>query len=226
MFAWKDSIKKVLEPPLPGEKAQELMAPNIRLTGSWSGDRVNARDSSVLILVYPTHHNIVVPFIQRPDYQGVHGGQVSLPGGKCEGTDGSFWETALRETREELGIDTSKIEFLGQLSQIYIPNSNFIVSPQVGFLPSRPVFNPNHYEVSEVFEVSVMDFFKPMKVKRFEKIINGLNLEAPYFDANGKQIWGATAMMLSELIEAFRQKAPDWISALHSGNAHIAQEFL
>lgn len=226
MFAWKNSIIKALEPPLPGEQAQKLMAPSVRFTEKHPLNKENAKYSSVLILVYPTHHNIVVPFIQRPDYPGVHGGQISLPGGKCESEDGSFWETALRETREELGIDTSRIEFLGELSHIYIPNSNYIVSPQVGFLCQRPVFNPNHFEVAEIFEVSVKDFFLPQKIKRFEKEINAHKLVAPYFDANGKQIWGATAMILSEMIEAFRQKAPDWINALHSCNVHIAQESL
>lgn len=226
MFAWKDSIKKALEPPLPGEGAHALMAPSVRFTENSSESRGHPRYSSVLVLIYPTHHNIVVPFIQRPNYQGAHGGQVSLPGGKCENDDGSFWETALRETREEFGIDTSQIEYLGALSQIYIHNSNYIVAPQVGFLPARPAFNPNPFEVSEVFEVSVRDFFQPVKIKRFERNVNGHQLEAPYFDVNGKQIWGATAMILSELIEAFKQKAPQWINALHSGNAHIAQESL
>lgn len=222
IFAWKESIKKALQPPLPGEGAQLLMAPSVRLTGHGSVDRAQARYSSVLILIYPTHHHIRVPFIQRPDYPGIHGGQVSLPGGKCELDDSSFWETALRETREELGIDTSEIEFLGELSQIYIPNSNYIVAPQVGFLPARPVFNPNPYEVAELFEVSVKDFFQPLKIRTFERKVNGQALTAPYFDVNGKQIWGATAMMLSELIEAFKERSPDWLSALHSGSAHTA----
>lgn len=224
IFAWKDSIKRALQPPLPGEGAQSLMAPSVRFTGNCVVDRNQARYSSVLILIYPTHHHILVPFIQRPEYPGIHGGQVSLPGGKCEPEDQSFWETALRETREELGIDTTDIEFLGELSQIYIPNSNYIVAPQVGFLPARPVFHPNPYEVAEVFEVSVKDFFQPLKIKRFEKRVNGQPLTAPYFDVNGKQIWGATAMMLSELIEAFKQRSPGWLSALHSGSAHTAPE--
>lgn len=223
MFAWKNSIKKALEPPLPGEDAQLIMAPNIRFTGSCLVNRNKALYSSVLILIYPTHHNIVVPFIQRPDYPGVHGGQICLPGGKCESSDGTFWATALRETQEEFGIEVSDIEFLGELSQIYIPNSNYIVSPQVGFLPSRPVFNPNSFEVSEVFEVSVRDFFQPLKIKKFKRSVNGNIIEAPYFDANGRQIWGATAMILSEMIEAFRQRSSDWLNALHSCNVHIAQ---
>lgn len=224
MNTWKNSIKQALEPPLPGDKAHELMSPNVRFTGSEPFEKEKARLSSVLILIYPTHHNIVVPFIQRPDYQGAHGGQICLPGGKCEKEDNSFWETALRETREELGIDTTEVEFLGELSTIYIPNSNFMVSPQVGFLPHRPVFNPNHFEVAEIFEVSVGDFFQPKKIKKFVRKVNDINLEAPYFDAKGKQIWGATAMILSELIEAFRLRAPNWINALHSCNVHISQE--
>ncbi len=226
MFTWKSSIIKALQPPLPGERAQNLMAPSVRFTGSEPVNRQNARLSSVLILIYPTHLNIVVPFMQRPNYKGAHGGQISLPGGKCEGYDGSFWETALRETREELGIDTSNVEYMGELSMIYVHNSNYYVSPQVGFLPSRPVYNPNHFEVSEIFEVSVREFFLPQNVKKFSKTENGFNLEAPYFDAKGRQIWGATAMILSEFIEAFRQKAPDWLNALHSCNVHISQESL
>lgn len=224
MSGWKETLKKALEFPLPGEKAQELMAPTVRYTGNGVPDQSKARDSSVLILLYPHHQRLYIPFIQRPDYNGVHGGQISLPGGKCETFDNNKWETALRETHEELGIDTSDIEYMGVLTPLYIPNSNFIVHPYVGHLPRQPIFNPSPFEVKEVLEISIQTLFKEADSQNIVvKNINGHEIQAPCFESNGSKIWGATAMILSELNIVFRKHMPRWANALHSYNAHIAQ---
>lgn len=223
MLSWKTSLRNALKPPLPGKAAQEMMAPSERLRRYNPGDASEAIRSSVLILLYPSEEGLKIPFIQRPLYQGPHSGQISLPGGKCEKTDKNNWETALRETREELGISTEAIEHLGELTEIYIPNSHFFVSPQVGYIHQNLHFNPSPFEVSEVIEASAHHLLtQPFKTKTIHHI-QGITIEAPYYDANGKHIWGATAMILSELIEVFKAKAPYWANALRSCNAHTAR---
>jgi 8-oxo-dGTP pyrophosphatase MutT (NUDIX family) len=224
MTNWKESVKKALEPPLPGLPAQELMEPTVRFTGTHYPDPSLARQSSVLILIYPSPKGFCIPFIQRPDYAGAHGGQISLPGGKRELSDTSNWGTALRETNEELGIPIENIEFLGELSPLFIPNSNYIVYPEVGCLGETPEFYPSQFEVSEVIEVPVKTFCSASNIKRFSRTINGRTIEAPYFDVEGRIIWGATAMIMSELIVAFRERAPRWANALHFCSAHTFQE--
>ncbi len=226
MLSWKTSLRKALKPPLPGLAAQEKMAPSVRLRRHDPGDATEAIQSSVLILLYPSEEGLKIPFIQRPLYQGPHSGQISLPGGKREKEDQNNWETALRETREELGINTDSIEHIGELTQIYIPNSHFFVSPQVGYIHKNLHFNPSPFEVSEVIEASAHHLLtQPIKTKKIHHI-QGITIEAPYYDANGKHIWGATAMILSELIEVFKARSPYWANALRSCNAHTSQESL
>lgn len=200
-----EKLKHLLEGPLPGEPAHELMSPSVRHTGTRMPDSSRARLSSVLILFFPKEGQWFMPFIQRPVYDGVHSGQISFPGGKCEESDLDYCATALRETHEEIGIDPANIEVLGELTPLYIPNSNFYVYPQVGWMKHEPVFIPDPTEVDEVIEVPVDVLLKVENVRRFSKEINGISLTAPYFDADGRRIWGATAMMLSEMLELLRR---------------------
>ncbi|HBG86502.1 MAG TPA: coenzyme A pyrophosphatase [Marinilabiliaceae bacterium] len=223
MPSWKASIKKALMPPLPGAAAHAMMAPR---PNQALGSRHNKEDgvqSSVLILLYPTREGIKIPFIQRPVYQGYHSGQISLPGGKNEDYDGNDWEAALRETREELGIDTEAVEYLGQLTRIYIDRSNYFVNPQVGYIAAMPAFKPDVKEVAEVIEVKLIDLAIQSKMTEQMQHPSGISVEVPYYDAGGKHIWGATAMIISELIETLNERLPDWVSALHSYNAHISR---
>jgi 8-oxo-dGTP pyrophosphatase MutT (NUDIX family) len=226
MVSWKTSLRNALKPPLPGLAAQEKMAPSERLKRYNPEEPSKAINSSVLILLYPSEQGLRIPFIQRPLYQGPHSGQISLPGGKCEKTDKNNWETALRETREELGICTDIVEYIGELTQIYIPNSHYYVSPQVGYIHKNLQFNPSPFEVSEVIEASAQQLLvQPYQIKKIHHI-QGITIEAPFYDVNGKHIWGATAMILSELIEIIKTKAPYCANALRSCNAHTAQESL
>ena len=203
MKSIKELLIKALQPPLPGDAAQMLMAPKFRGEKNFFADD-NPIPGSVLILFYPTPKGICIPFIQRPEYEGAHSGQISFPGGKYEKEDASYWETAIRETHEELGIETDKIEKIGLLTSLYIPVSNYIVTPHVGFLEKMPSFNPNPDEVSEIIEVPVNHFFSPANIKHFNGKRNGIQYDFPYYDVAGKSIWGATAMILSELMEIIK----------------------
>ena len=201
MTKFIEILKEQLKSELPGEKAHKIMAPNTRFTGSVMPDKEIAKASAVLILIYPKNGSLHIPFILRPEYDGAHSGQVSLPGGKAEPNDPDISYTALRETYEEIGIDISRMNLLGRLSEIYIPNSNFVVHPFIGYLSQTPTFTPDPFEVQSVIEADLYDLLQPETVSVFEKEKNGHHIIAPYFNIENNKIWGATAMIISEFKE-------------------------
>ena len=141
---------------------------------------------------------IYFPLMLRPNYNGVHGGQISLPGGKKEEKDRSFAATAIREAEEEIGVKSNEITVLGQLSELYVMASNFKVIPVVGYTESQPMFIPNPYEVEAIIEASIDELMNPEIIKSTTLNVRGFELETPYFDFSGNVVWGATAMILSE----------------------------
>lgn len=199
-----DALKHLLSGPLPGKEAQDLMSPSIRSTGHQVGNPADARPGSVLILLYQREGQWMIPFIQRPVYDGVHSGQISFPGGKCEENDEGYFFTALRETEEEIGILPEEVEFLGALTPLYIPNSNFFVYPFVGWMDKSPIFNPDPTEVDEIIEMPLKKLLDKRYVKTFSERINDTMLSAPYYEAGHRKIWGATAMILSEILEVLK----------------------
>jgi 8-oxo-dGTP pyrophosphatase MutT (NUDIX family) len=214
-------LKEHLQSDLPGLYAQNKMSPSVRFTGKIPPSNKLTRESSVLILLYPKDNEIFIPFIQRPTYNGVHSGQVSLPGGKQEPTDSNLLQTALRETNEEIGINIEDINIIGKLSHIHIPNSNFNVWPYVGYTTITPIFFPDPIEVKSIIEAPLHKLLKPTTIEFFERKINGHTIKAPYFNINNYQIWGATAMIVSELIDIIQNNN---LIASDSYNAHNAQE--
>ena len=196
-----------LQEKLPGFEAQKLMAPSIR-------DRLIERmkscttpkDSSVLILIYPKNKKLYTVFIQRQKYDGVHSGQISFPGGKYENTDDSLYDTALRETNEEIGVKPSDIKILGCLSELYVPPSNINVLPVVAFMNKTPIFNIDKNEVYKVLEIS-LDKLLDKNIICNKEVLTSENskLDVPCYYYNGHIIWGATAMIISEFIEIIRK---------------------
>lgn len=158
-----------------------------------------ARQSAVMLLLYPHLDQMHTSLIIRPEYEGVHSGQIALPGGAMEAEDLDLMATALRETEEEIGLSPTQVEVLGALSEIYIPPSNFLVQPFVGLTPSRPNFIPDPREVAGVLEVPVADLLLEGAIrKRSITLRDGLRLKVDCFELGGKVVWGATAMMLAE----------------------------
>jgi 8-oxo-dGTP pyrophosphatase MutT (NUDIX family) len=195
-------FQKQLSLPLPGRDAQLKMASAMRNRElGFSYDTSTATKSSVLISFYPDKGKLITVFILRQTYDGVHSGQVSFPGGRMEPEDISLVQTALREAQEEVNIDSGKVKIIGTLSELFIPPSNFIVLPVIGFLEERPDLKPDISEVSEIIEADLSFLFDDSRIKQKTIEINGHKIEAPYFDVHGKVIWGATAMILSELKE-------------------------
>ena len=114
--------------------------------------------------------------------------------------------TALREIEEEIGIKPDKIEIIGRLTDIYVPPSNFLISVFVGYLAEKPIFNPDEREVAEVIEADFDDFFEPdvIQEKEFSVPSNNYSVKAPYYKVNNADIWGASAMVMTELLDLIK----------------------
>lgn len=184
---------------LPGEKAQFQMAPSYRGRITSSGEPV---DAAVLALLYPSAFGgkLNLVFIKRNEYDGPHSAQISFPGGARDAGDLSLEDTAIRETREEVGIG-GKIELLGSLTPLHIPVSNFMVYPKVGWMEETPEFNPDPSEVQYVVEASLDSLLDPSNQESETLYHHEMPVEAPYYRVGEEKIWGATAMILSELLE-------------------------
>ena len=166
----------------------------------------NARLGAVLILFYPKETGIHTVLIQRPTYDGVHSAQVAFPGGKKEEDDSTLTETALREAEEEVGINAGVVTVAGALTKLYIPPSNFLVTPVVGFCESKPLFIPQQTEVDEIVEVDLATLTNEKLIN--EKVIHlqqNISLHVKYYDLYGKTVWGATAMMIAEMNELLKR---------------------
>lgn len=204
----KELLSKAFQDPLPGMDAHLHMSPlpvDMRRFSPKIPD--NHRKSAVLLLFFPEDGKGFFPLIKRPVYPGVHSGQVALPGGKVEPNDPDVYFTALREAEEEIGIEAGKVEVLGRLSDLYIPTSNFLVSPVVGILAETPYLVPEQKEVARIIRTEVSSIFQPQIRKRTQLDLGGgLRLETPYFEIDGEIVWGATAMILSELIHLLEGK--------------------
>lgn len=201
------AIEEQLKKPLPGRRAHLKMASLARIQGLMNLIQPeNAVQSSVLILLYPLDMEIGLVLMRRPDYNGIHSGQISFPGGKYEDDDKSLIYTALREAKEEIGIDPVLVQILGQLTELYIPPSNFIVTPVVGYMPFRPKFKADPKEVAAVIEIRISDLLNKSNIqKKKMKLRHGFSLKVPSFFIDGNIIWGATAMILSEFCIIIRE---------------------
>lgn len=195
-------LERAFRSPLPGKSAHMNMSPiPVDMRRFETVLQSDHRKSGVLILFYPDKKGPYFPLIKRPEYVGFHSGQVAFPGGKMELGDKDIVQTALREAEEEIGVDRSQVQVLGRLSDLYIPTSNFLVSPVIGFLEKRPDFIPEVKEVARVIQTELPLLFSPeIKKRKVLALGPNLNLDTPYFEIDGEVVWGATAMILSELI--------------------------
>lgn len=194
-------LKERLQMPLPGMETQLRMAPITRLKDlKKMKSPADALQSAVLVIFFPQNGEIRLLLIRRAVDDTVHSGQISFPGGKKEVSDADLQQTALRETFEEIGISSVDISIIGSLSKLYIPPSNFDVYPFVGYISSQPKLSSN-YEVEKVISASLSEFTQTDSIQ-FKTIRgrDGKLYEVPCYIVQDEIIWGATAMMLSELI--------------------------
>lgn len=200
------SLKTISAKELGGLKAHSKLVPGFRQQ-QIKNYKVNThtRRAAVLALFYPDSLGDTRFLLTlRASYKGTHSAQVSFPGGKTEPQDKSLAATALREANEEVGVETSAIRLIRELTDVYIPPSNFLVTPFIGVLDKAPVFKANH-EVDKLVEVLYTDLLDDtlIQFKNLEQIA-GIQSEIPYFNFNGEVVWGATAMIISEIRELFK----------------------
>jgi 8-oxo-dGTP pyrophosphatase MutT (NUDIX family) len=194
-------MRQRLQEPLPGLGAQERMMGRVVSMPPKVPD--NARPSAVLCLLYPHFDDLHLLLMKRKEDKGAHSAQVSFPGGRFEQSDLDLATTALREANEEVGVDPVAVDLIGALTPLYIPVSNFQVFPYVGYLPQRPAFTPNPDEVSYIIETPLGDLLHDTRKTTTDvssPAMPGLirNVKAYRLD-DGTIIWGATAMIISEL---------------------------
>jgi 8-oxo-dGTP pyrophosphatase MutT (NUDIX family) len=196
-----NNLKNRLAIELPGMEAHRQLAPVHRvlknpvdlLPGEY-------KPSAVMILLYRNAEgDWMFPLIQRLAYDGVHGGQMALPGGKQEKTDLNLQQTALRECVEEIGVQ-GEIQFLGKLSPLFIPVSEYLVQPYVSYLEQdEPVFKAQVTEVEAVYSVKLRELLNDQNLNQGSIKVKDYSLLTPYFLLESKQVWGATAMILNEM---------------------------
>jgi 8-oxo-dGTP pyrophosphatase MutT (NUDIX family) len=156
-------------------------------------------------LVYPKNHIAHLALIVRNTYPGVHSSQISFPGGKAELQDKTLEITALRETEEEVGVPMNKVKIIRQCSEIYIPPSNFLVTPYLGFSKENLQFVPNPEEVQRVLELPIHQLLDDETIVNTKMTTSyATDIDVPAFQVENFLIWGATAMILSELKELFK----------------------
>ena len=203
---FKNKIAILQTNTLGGLEVQFRLAPKMRLQYDAASIQANnPRKASVLALFYPnTEGEACFLLTQRALYKGTHSAQISFPGGKIDKTDKNLKKAALRETFEEVGVLESSINVIRELTDVYIPPSNFLVTPFIGFVDKRPVFDLN-YEVDKVIEVLVSDLLNDSNITSIKMSTSYMdNVNIPCFKLNDYIVWGATAMILSEIKELLK----------------------
>lgn len=196
-----EKLQHDLRAELPGRAAQYQMAPRPRHGDlPYDAAPLTARHSGVLILFYPYQDAVYLPLILRPTYNGVHSGQVGFPGGGQESQDADLIETALREAYEEIGVHPTSVTVLGQLSPLYVFASNNLVHPTVAWIDERPSFHPDPHEVALLIETPLADLLNLANRRLETWQLRDRTAEVPFFHIQEQTVWGATAMILSELL--------------------------
>jgi 8-oxo-dGTP pyrophosphatase MutT (NUDIX family) len=205
-MAWIDDLRGKLEGPLPGRAAQYKMASARRLEelGDAPVPPDDARVACVLHLLHYADGAWRTVLIERtPNPRDRHSGQISFPGGRVEPTDLSLEAVALREAEEEVGVPSEQVELLGRLTELYIPVSNFVVYPFVGLLHGTAGFRPQPGEVEHILRPG-MEVFLDHHSRKVTDVAVGQGIkirDVPYFDVEGRVVWGATAMIMNEFLE-------------------------
>lgn len=198
-----ESVSKIKNIPLPAEASQFKMSPPFRkeLIETYRERMVHAKKAGVLALFYPDlKEKTRLVLILRKTYKGVHSAQIGFPGGKLEPQDQNLQMTAIRETYEEVGVKQDMVTVIKEMTQVYIPPSNFYVQPFIGISTLTPTFKKQDEEVEDIVEVLLEHLLdETTVVTRSVATSYNREVEVPAFNLNGHVVWGATAMMLSEI---------------------------
>ena len=206
MRGFVELLKAEIKKGLPGTEVQWQMASSDRMVRNFPREPgPDAKVAAVLILLFPEKGSVHTVLMQRPEYKGVHGGQISFPGGKKESSDKDIIQTALREANEETGLIQDEINVIDTLTPLFIPVSNTVVTPVVAWTKDKPDFRHHPGEVVFLFDAEISKLLDPLIIRTKPMEIHGEMLSVRYFDYDGRVIWGATAMMLHELLTIIRR---------------------
>lgn len=201
-------VPKILKESLPAIDAHAKMVPPERLESLYNQSFSNLipRRAAVLMLLYPKQNMTHLALIVRNSYPGVHSSQIAFPGGKVENFDIDLADTALRETEEEIGVAKEKVKVVRAFSEVYIPPSNYLVSPFLGFSKTELQFILCPDEVSGIIELPLIDFLDESIIVNVAMSTSyATNISVPAFQIGNHLVWGATAMMMSELKEIIKK---------------------
>ncbi|MGB3635410.1 MAG: CoA pyrophosphatase [Rubrobacteraceae bacterium] len=207
-------LREALDRPLENwRNVYESFSPVDIETGEQLARRIppadgNARRAAVLVPLLLDPEGIELVYTVRKGHLNDHAGQISFPGGSLEPGDDSLLNTALREAEEEIDLSRALVEVIGELEEMYIPPSNFRVSPYVGLLPHEAEFAIDPREVEEIFTAPLLDLLSP---GNFQKVIwsrDGRDYEVPVFAVKGYEVWGATAAMTAALLSRLGWRPP------------------
>lgn len=160
---------------------------------------ITPRNAAVLVLFYPTAHDVEIVVTRRAGTLRQHSGEIAFPGGRVDESDADVFACALREAQEEIGIPPSVLRILGTLHTVYVPRSNHSVTPVVGWIDAPVVYETNPAEVADVFHVPLPDLLQPDALHIEERRVQDDTVRVPYFPYGEHRIWGATALMLCDL---------------------------
>ena len=197
--SFSNFVLKIKEKTKLSSDFKNDLIPSVRSNSFNNYKSKSYKRASVIIFCFQDNSgNISFPLIKRQLYNGAHSGQISLPGGKKDEKDKNLWETAKRELNEELGVDLSFIKKIKKLKSIYIPPSNFLVTPFIAYSKKIPDFKINKREVAELIILKIKDLILFEKV--YQSVTNSYlrNVKVPGYKFNKNFIWGATAIILKE----------------------------
>lgn len=191
--------QKLTQKPLIGKAAHSLVEATPANGFKFKRNQITAltKRSAVLILLYPEQGQVHFSLILRPEYKGVHSGQVALPGGRQEPQDENLIVTALRETQEEIGVPAQSVQVIKPLSDLYVFASDHIVTPVVGFVNEKPHFQLQEREVAALIPVE-LEHFLELPIQNTQLTVNNIVINVPYFPIQSHIVWGATAAILNE----------------------------
>lgn len=208
MNPFAERVSRAIGTGLPGTEVQWEMASSDRMIQNYPRQKNSgSKIAAVLILLYPVNGRVHTVFIQRPVYSGIHSGQISFPGGKVEKADSSIIATALRETAEETGVGPDSVTILGTLTPLYIYVSDTEVTPVVGWCDEQPRFTIDAVEVVHIIEADMTSLADKSIIREKSFTIRDTEINVKHFDYNGAVIWGATAMILHELITIMERES-------------------
>lgn len=203
----QSKIQQAILLPLPGIDAQVMLG----RVGAVDLKRFHqipdhAIQSAVMIILYEKQNTIFIPFIVRANDGRVHSGQIAFPGGRFDTGDQNLQHTALREVAEEIGVNPLKLNVIGKLTPLYIPPSNYLVHPFIAVAKQLPIFKRDDIEVAEILELKLNDFLdQNVIIESTFKVTTGEDVKASCFNIQGNLIWGATAMIMNELLEIIKK---------------------